>query len=140
MTGYGTVGIRVEKIELSLELLYRGPIIVSLQNGQILAPAKGQNGFEILCGPDISVPQNGHNSIRIAAMEIHDDDACSVGRTVFAADDFIVKIHICASTLSIAWPINRSWLYVIIATLSFIKITSRGDLQNCGLPRHKDNI
>jgi hypothetical protein len=83
----------VKKVDLLLELIIRGPIIIALEKGHVLAPAR-TNCFQIVSHSAYPLlPEEKRNSIGIAPMIVHNYGPCAIGRTVLSDDNLVFEIH-----------------------------------------------
>jgi hypothetical protein len=102
------IGVRVKEVDLSLELIRAAPIVVPFKKRQIVAAASCNCLREIPHGADVPFPEKNHDLVGLAPLEIQNHCPSPVRGAILADDDFIVKIDLWASTLSIACPMNRS--------------------------------
>ena len=83
----------IEEVDLSLQLLVTGPIIVALEQSQIPTSAGRQCRLRISHGANVLVSQQRYDSFRISPTEVRKNFTGSISRAVFADDDLVIEVH-----------------------------------------------
>jgi len=89
-------GIRIatKKIDLTLKLLIRRPIVIALQEGDILAITHGDRVKKIGVSPNVPRAANNSDAVPVFTFKLPQYGGRRIGRTVFANHDFVFEIDV----------------------------------------------
>ena len=88
------VRVRVQKISLDLQLARRGPVVVTLDDGDVVALAGMEALDEVLTPADVAITKDWLEDIGALPPEIFDDRARTIGGAIFANDLLDCKVSL----------------------------------------------
>lgn len=98
-----TLRMCVEKIDLSLQLVRRGEVVVAIEIGDVFAAASAQSSQVIYLArkPDATIAigfrriaQQHTDLLRMLLAELDYDVPGAIARSVFADNDLVSKVHL----------------------------------------------
>src|SRR6266478_3988772 len=94
MTADRIVRMGIEEVDLFLQFMLAGPVIVALKQCQVLTTAGSDSGNQVLRSAEVMTSEEWYDSIGMTAVEFHKDFARAIRRAIFSDDDFVIKVHL----------------------------------------------
>jgi hypothetical protein len=83
--------VAIEKIDLLLKLVWRGPVVVAVEQGDVVSMCGPDAARDHLVAAQVVVRQQEPDPIRKLARIVADDLARAVRRAIFTDQDFVVE-------------------------------------------------